>query len=69
MVKNIGADRAVSRGHFVNVISQLEKHLNIPGSSVRKRLVIGDLEKIEDFDDAYSMNRYRQDRNIRPFGQ
>ena len=62
MVKNIGADRVVSRGHFINVISRLEEHLNIPGSSIRKRLVIKDLEKIEDFDDAYSMSRHSQER-------
>ncbi len=62
VVKNIGSDRAKSRGYFINVLSQIEKHLKIPGSSVRMRLVVKDLEKIEDFDDAYSMSKYAQEK-------
>ncbi len=62
MVKNIGSDRAIGRGYFINVISQMEKHLKIPGSSVRMRLVFKDLEKIEDFDDGYSMSKYAQEK-------
>jgi hypothetical protein len=62
MVKNIGSDRAIGRGYFINVISQMEKHLKIPGSSVRMRLVVKDLEKIEDFDDGYSMSKYAQEK-------
>jgi hypothetical protein len=60
MVKNIGSDRAVGRGYFINVISLIEKHLKIPGSSIRMRLVVKELEKIDDFDDAYSMSKYNQ---------
>jgi hypothetical protein len=62
MVKNIGSDRAIGRGYFINAISQIEKHLKIPGSSVRTRLVVKDLEKIEDFDDGYSMSKYTQEK-------
>ena len=62
MVKNIGSDRAIGRGYFINVISQIEKHLKTPGSSVRTRLVVKELEKIEDFDDAYSMSKYSQEK-------
>ncbi len=62
MVKNIGSDRALGRGYFINVISQIEKYLKIPGSSVRMRLVVKELEKIEDFDDIYSMSRYAQEK-------
>jgi hypothetical protein len=61
-VKNIGSDKAKNRGYFINIISQIEKHLNIPGSSVRVRLVVKDLEKIEDFDDTYSMSKYNQEK-------
>jgi hypothetical protein len=64
MVKNISSDRAKSKGYFINVISQIEKHLKIPGSSVRMRLVVKDLEKIEDFDDAYSMSKYAQEKTF-----
>lgn len=62
MVKNIGSDRATGRGYFINVLSRIEKYLQIPGSSVRMRLVAKDLEKIEDFDDAYSMSKYSQEK-------
>jgi hypothetical protein len=62
MVKNIGSDRAVGKGYFINVISQIDKHLKIPGSSVRMRLIVKELEKIEDFDDAYFMSRYAQEK-------
>jgi hypothetical protein len=40
----------------------MEKHLKIPGSSIRMRLVVKDLEKIEDFDDGYSMSKYAQEK-------
>lgn len=62
MVKNIGSDRAVGMGYFINVISRIEKHFKIPGSSVRMRLAAKDLERIEDFDDEYSMSKYTQEK-------
>jgi hypothetical protein len=62
MVRNIGPDRAVGKGYFINVLSQIEKYLKGPGSSVRMRLVVQDLKKIEDFDDAYSMSKYNQEK-------
>jgi len=61
-VKNIGSDRAVGRGYFMNVISRIEKHLQIPGASVRMRLAAKELENMEEFDDAYTMSRYAQER-------
>jgi hypothetical protein len=61
-IKNIGSDRAIGRGYFINVISRIERHLNLPGSSIRMRLIAKDLEKIDDFDDTYSMSRYSQDK-------
>lgn len=62
MIKNIGSDKAKGRGYFINVISQIEKHLKIPGSTVRMRLVGKELEKIEDFDDCFSMSKYDQEK-------
>ncbi len=62
MVKNIGPNKAVGLGYFINVISQIEKYLKIPGSSVRMRLVVKELEKIEDFDDSFSMSKYNQEK-------
>ena len=64
MVKNIGSDRAKGTGYFINALSHMEKHLKIPGSSVRMRLVAKDLEKVEDFEDSYSMSRYAQEKII-----
>ncbi len=61
-VKNIGSDRAAGIGYFINVISQIEKNRNIPGGSVRMRLAVRELEKIDDFEDAYSMTRYAQEK-------
>lgn len=62
MIKNIGSDRAVGTGYFFNVISRIEKQFKIPGSSVRMRLVAKELEKIDDFDDGYSMSKYLQEK-------
>lgn len=62
MVKNIGPDKAIGRGYFINVISQINKHLKIPGSTVRMRLVVKELEKIEDFDDSFSMSKHNQEK-------
>ncbi len=62
MVRNIGPDRAVGIGYFINVISQIEKYLKVPGSNVRMRLVVQDLKKIDGFDDAYSMSKYYQEK-------
>jgi hypothetical protein len=61
-VKNIGSDKAKGTGYFINALSRMEKHLKLPGSSVRMRLVANDLEKIEDFEDAYSMSKYSQEK-------
>lgn len=64
MVRNVGSDKALSSGYYINALSHMEKHLKIPGSNVRMRLVAKELEKIEDFDDAYSMSKYIQDRTF-----
>ena len=64
MVKNIGSDRAVGSGYFINALSQMEKYLKLPGSSVRMRLVAKDLEKIEDFEDNYSMTKYAKEKTF-----
>ena len=64
MVKNIGPDRAVGAGYFINALSQMEKHLKLPGSSVRMRLVAKELENIEDFEDNYSMTKYAQEKTF-----
>jgi hypothetical protein len=62
MIKNIGSDKAKGRGYYINVISQIQKHLKIPGSTVRMHLVVKELEKIEDFDDSFSMTKYNQEK-------
>lgn len=61
-IKNIGSDRAKGKGYFMNVLSNIDKHLRIPGSSVMMRLVAKELEGIEDFEDIYSMSKYAQER-------
>ena len=64
MVKNIGSDRAKKVGYFINVISKLEKYLKISCTSVRMRLVVKDLEKIDSFEDEYSRSKYSQEKTI-----
>ncbi len=49
-------------GYYINVISHIEKHMNIPGKSVRMRIAVRELEKIDDFEDSYSMTRYAQEK-------
>ena len=62
MVKNIGSDRPVGMGFFINAASRIEKHIKLSGSSVRMRLIAKELEKIEDFEDKYSMSKYAQEK-------
>ena len=62
MIKNIGSDRAVGTGYFINALAHMEKYLKLPGSSVRMRLVARELRKIDDFEDAYSMSKYAQEK-------
>jgi len=61
MVKNITSDRSKGIGYFINVISKINKHLKITGSSVRMRLAVKELQQIEDFEDSYSMSTYAQE--------
>jgi len=61
-IKNIGSDKARGIGYYINILSYMEKRLKIPGSSVRKRLVAKELENIRDFEDEYSMDRYKQEK-------
>lgn len=61
-VKNISSDKSKNIGYYINVLSFMEKHLKIPGASVRNRLIVKELENIEDFEDEYSMNRYNQEK-------
>lgn len=62
MVKNLSPDRAMGIGYFINVLSRIDKYLKIPGSSVRMRLVVKELERIEDFEDKYSMSKFTQEK-------
>ncbi len=62
MVKNIGSDKARSIGYYMNVLASMGKQLRTPGANVRMRLIAKELEQLDDFDDAYSMNRYNQER-------
>ena len=62
MIKNIGSDKAKGEGYFINAISRIEKYLKIPGSTVRMRIVVKELEKIEEFDDSFSMSKYDQEK-------
>jgi len=62
VVKNIGSDKAKDIGYYMNILSNIEKKLKIPGSKVRMRLVAKHLEDIGGFDDTYSMSRYQQEK-------
>lgn len=61
MVRNISSDRSKSIGYFINIISNIDKHLKIHGSSVRMRLAVKELQQIEDYEDSYSMSKYAQE--------
>lgn len=64
MVRNITSDRSKSIGYFINVISNLNKHIKTPGASVRMRLAVKELQQIEDFEDNYSMSKYVQEKTF-----
>lgn len=53
-IKNISSDKAKNIGYFINILSDIEKN-NKNFTQVQKRLVIKELENIDDFKDVYSM--------------
>ena len=61
MVRNITSERSKSIGYFINVISNIDKHIKTSGASVRMRLAVKELQQIEDFEDNYSMSKYAQE--------
>ena len=61
IVRNITSDRPKGIGYFINVISNIDKHIKASGTSVRMRLAVKELQQIEDFEDSYSMSKYAQE--------
>lgn len=55
-VKNISSDRARPLGYFMNIISSL------PVTKVQTRLIAKDMEAIGDFEDAFSISSFMQER-------
>jgi len=57
-VKNISGDRARGLGYYVNVLAEMKRHLEQKGGKLSKaqiRLIVRELERIEDFADTYTM--------------
>jgi|Deesub1362B_J571_1020462.scaffolds.fasta_scaffold00502_5 hypothetical protein len=57
-VKNISSDRAKSLGYYTNTLAEIKSHLERKGgklTQVQIRLIIKELEGIEDFADTYIM--------------
>ncbi len=62
VVKNIGSDKAKGIGYYMNILSNIEKTIRMPGAKVRMHLIARYLEEIDGFDDKYSMSKYQQER-------
>ncbi|MFQ6119603.1 MAG: hypothetical protein ACE5KE_06930 [Methanosarcinales archaeon] len=55
-VKNISPDRAKKIGYYINALSKMKKYL----SKVQIRLIVKELESIEDFEDTYWRTGFSQ---------
>ena len=57
ITKNISGDRAKGLGYFVNALAEIKRHLERKGgklTEVQRRLIIKELERMEDFADTYA---------------
>lgn len=55
-VKNISSDRAKPLGYFMNILSHL------PVTKVQTRLIAKDIEKIDGFEDRFSISSFIQEQ-------
>ncbi|MFQ6052522.1 MAG: hypothetical protein ACE5K4_12650 [Candidatus Hydrothermarchaeota archaeon] len=66
VVKNVSSDRAKKIGYYTNALSSMAKHLEKRGvkniTQVQIRLIIKELESIEDFEDTYVITGSTQRR-------
>ena len=58
VVRNISADRAKPMGYYMNILARLGI------TKVQIRLIAKELERIQDFDDAYSTTRSEQEEGF-----
>ena len=57
VVKSISSDRAKRMGYYTNILARQ----GITNLEVQIRLIAKELERIQDFDDVYSMTRSEQE--------
>ncbi|GBE54593.1 MAG TPA: hypothetical protein ENH28_05740 [Euryarchaeota archaeon] len=65
-VKNISSDRAKGIGHYINVLAEIKRYMERRSwklSQAQNRLIIKELEGMEDFADIYIMRGSAQ-KNI-----
>lgn len=62
-VKNISTDRPKKASYYVNSLSKVDKRI-VKLTKVQVRLIVKELERIKDFDDAYSMTRQAQEKTF-----
>jgi hypothetical protein len=60
VVKNISPDRARKLGFYINVLAGIARFHRI--SEAQVRLIVRDLQAIEDFEDSYSLSAAAQEK-------
>ena len=62
-VKNISTYRPKKASYYINSLSKVDKRI-VRLTKVQVRLIVKELERIKDFDDAYSMTRHAQEKTF-----
>ena len=62
-VKNISTDRPKKASYFINSLSKVDRRI-VKLTQVQVRLIVKELESINDFEDAYSMTRQVQEKTF-----
>ena len=60
IIKSISTDKPKKTAYYINIIPKIDKSV-LKLTKVQTRLIVKELESIEDFEDAYSMTRQIQE--------
>jgi len=60
IIKNISTDKPRKTTYYINIFPKIDKSV-LKLTNVQIRLIVKELESIEDFEDAYSMTRQAQE--------
>jgi polynucleotide 5'-kinase involved in rRNA processing len=60
IIKSISTDKPKKTAYYINIFTNIDKSI-LKITKVQTRLIVKELESIEDFEDVYSMTRQAQE--------